>query len=144
GGVSLKQLPELWQVGALATVIIAVGVLLPVVCAWAVLWPRRPMLTSGGVWGVPVGLRGPAVFRLPSPGVAFALAWMLLGFGLRGPRLTMVGGVSLLVYLLTYYYQLEIPLLDKAFWLGGAALLLFVLRALVYLVPRWMRTIELP
>src|SRR5690606_8006181 len=37
GGVSLKQLPELWQVDALATVIIAVGVLLPVVCAWAVL-----------------------------------------------------------------------------------------------------------
>lgn len=144
GGVSLMRLPALWRADAFVALIMVLGVLLPVACAWAVLWPRRRALTSGVVWGVPLGLLALALFWLPSPGVAFALAWMLLGFGLREPRLTMVGGLSLLVYLLVYYYQLEIPLLDKAFWLGGAALLLFVLRALVYLVPRWMKTIELP
>ncbi|CAM3988878.1 GDYXXLXY domain-containing protein [Bordetella muralis] len=144
GGVSLMRWPALWRADAFVALIMVLGVLLPVACAWAVLWPRRRVLTSGVVWGVPLGLLALALFWLPSPGVAFALAWMLLGFGLREPRLTMVGGLSLLVYLLVYYYQLEIPLLDKAFWLGGAALLLFVLRALVYLVPRWMKTIELP
>lgn len=143
-GVSLMRWPALWRADAFVALIMILGVLLPVACAWAVLWPRRHVLTSGVVWGVPLGLLALALFWLPSPGVAFALAWMLLGFGLRELRLTMVGGLSLLVYLLVYYYQLEIPLLDKAFWLGGAALLLFVLRALVYLVPRWMKTIELP
>ena len=144
GGVSLIRLPALWRADGFVALIIVLGVLLPVACAWAVLWPRRHALTSGVVWGVPLGLLALALFWLPSPGVAFALAWMLLGFGLREQRLTMLGGISLLVYLLVYYYQLEIPLLDKAFWLGGAALLLFALRALVYLVPRWMKTIEVP
>jgi len=96
------------------------------------------------VWGVPLGLVALAAFWLPSPGIAFALTWLLLGFGLRDVRLAVVGAISLLVYLVTYYYQLQVPLLDKALWLGGAAALLFVLRALVYLVPRWMRTIDTP
>ncbi|CAM3793902.1 GDYXXLXY domain-containing protein [Bordetella tumulicola] len=144
GGTSLMQLPTLWRMHAIATLLIAAGALLPVACALAVLWPRRQLLTSGVLWGVPLGLLALALFWLPSPGVAFALAWLLLGFGLRDIRLTVVGCVSLLVYLVMYYYQLEIPLLDKALWLGGAALLLFALRALVYLVPRWMQTIDLP
>ena len=144
GGVSLTQLPHLWRANAGLALIIAAGVLLPAVCAVAVLWPRRRALTPGIVWGVPLGLLVLALCWLPSPGVAFALTWMLLGAGLRDLRLLIIGGISLLMYLVVYYYQLSIPLLDKAFWLAGAALLLFVLRALVYLVPRWMHTIELP
>lgn len=144
GGLSLGELPTLWRADPITTLTAAAGVLLPAACAVALLWPRRQGLTTGLMWGVPLGLLGLAVFWLPSPGVAFALAWMLLGFGLRDRRLMVLGGASLLVYLVTYYYQLQIPLLDKALWLGGAALLLFALRALVYLIPRWMRTITIP
>jgi uncharacterized membrane-anchored protein len=72
--------------------------------------------------------------------VGFALAWLLLGFGLNQPRLVIFGVLSLLAYLGVYYYQLDVPLLQKALWLGGAAVLLFLLRGLVWLVPRLMRT----
>lgn len=144
GGLSLVQLPALWQAAPLLAFVTMAGVLLPVACAIALLWPRRQVLTSGLVWGVPLGLLALTVFWLPSPGISFALAWMLLGFGVRDIRLMVVGAISLLMYLVVYYYQLQIPLLDKALWLGGAALLLFALRGLVYLVPRWMGTIVLP
>jgi len=144
GGTSLAQLPMIWSLQPATAVLTAAGVLLPVACALAVLWPRRHLLTAGVLWGVPLGLLALALFWLPSPGIAFALAWMLLGFGLNRSRLTIFGGLSLLLYLVVYYYQLQIPLLDKALWLGGAALLFFFLRALVWLVPRVMRTAEPP
>jgi len=142
GGLSIGQIVDLGQASSGLAAVMLAGVLLPAVCALALLWPRRHVLTSSVVWGVPFGLLVLAGFWLPSPGVAFALTWMLLGFGLRDLRLMVVGAISLLVYLITYYYQLQVPLLDKAIWLGGAAALLFLLRALVYLLPRWMRTIE--
>ena len=144
GGLSIAQLPGLWQANVGLAIVMVAGVVLPAVCAMAVLWPRRHALTSAVVWGVPLGLLALALFWLPSPGIAFALAWLLLGFGVRDLRWIVMGGISLLGYLLVYYYQLAIPLLDKAFWLAGAALLLFVLRGLVYFVPRWMRTIDTP
>src|SRR5690606_17475312 len=50
GGVSLMQLPALWRADAFVALIIALGVLLPVACAWAVVWPRRRVLTLGVVW----------------------------------------------------------------------------------------------
>ena len=106
------------------------------------LWPRRRVLTAGLLWGVPLALLILALFWLPSPGVGFALAWLLLGFGLGLRSLTVFGVGSLLVYLGVYYYQLEVPLLQKAVWLGGGALLLFFLRVMVWLVPRLMRTRE--
>ncbi|MVW71314.1 GDYXXLXY domain-containing protein [Bordetella sp. 15P40C-2] len=144
GGATITHLAALWQGEALFAVIVVAGVLLPAVCALVVLWPRRAVLTSGVVWGTPLGLLLLALFWLPSPGVAFALAWLLLGYGLRDARLTTLGVVGLLGYVMFYYYQLQVPLIDKALWLGGAALLLFCLRALVYWVPRWMKTIEVP
>ncbi|MBO9354372.1 DUF4401 domain-containing protein [Bordetella petrii] len=144
GGTSLTQLPAIWNLNPVTAILTVAGVLLPVACALAVLWPRRRMLTAGVLWGVPLGLLALALFWLPSPGIAFALAWMLLGFGLNRSRLTLFGGLSLLLYLLVYYYQLQVPLLDKALWLAGAALLMFFLRGLVWLVPRLMRTAEAP
>jgi len=111
-----------------------------VAAALAVLWPRRRLLTGGVTWGVPIGLLLLALFWLPSPGVGFALTWLLLGFGLNQSRVMIFGAASLLAYLGVYYYQLELPLLQKALWLSGAAVLLFVLRAAVWLVPRLMRT----
>jgi len=142
GGVSLTQLPVIWQLNPVTALLTVAAVLLPVACALAVLWPRRRLLTAGVLWGVPLGLLALALCWLPSPGIAFALAWMLLGFGLNRSRLTIFGGLSLLAYLVVYYYQLQVPLLDKALWLGGAALLMFFLRALVWLVPRLTRTAE--
>lgn len=140
GGVTAMQLRALWALHPSTAVLTVAGALLPVAVALSVLWPRRRQLTAGMLWGVPLALLVLALFWLPSPGVAFALAWLLLGFGLHKPRLTMLGVISLLAYLMIYYYQLQIPLLDKALWLAGGALLLFLGRLLVWLVPQWMRT----
>lgn len=140
GGISAQHLPAMWQANVQGTLLVVAGALLPAASAMAVLWPRRHVLTAGVVWGVPLALLVLALFWLPSPGVGFALAWLLLGFGLNQLRLVIFGVLSLLIYLAVYYYQLNVPLLQKAMWLGGAALLLFVLRGLVWLVPRLMRT----
>jgi uncharacterized membrane-anchored protein len=139
-GISVIELRAIWQLAPQTAVLIVAGALLPMAAALAVLWPRRRLLTGGVTWGVPIGLLLLALFWLPSPGVGFALAWLLLGFGLNQSRVMIFGAASLLAYLGVYYYQLDLPLLQKALWLGGAALLLFVLRAAVWLVPRLMRT----
>ncbi len=139
-GLAIQQLPVMWQLNPQTAVLVCAGALLPAAAALAVLWPRRHVLTAGVTWGVPIALLLLALFWLPSPGVAFALAWLLLGFGMNQPRVALFGVLSLLAYLGIYYYQLDVPLLQKALWLGGAAVLLFVLRALVWLVPRLMRT----
>lgn len=139
-GISVTELRAIWQLAPQTAVLIAAGALLPMAAALAVLWPRRRLLTGGVTWGVPIALLVLSLFWLPSPGVGFALAWLLLGFGLNQSRVMIFGVASLLVYLGVYYYQLELPLLQKALWLGGAAVLLFVLRAAVWLVPRLMRT----
>lgn len=139
-GVAVTELPAIWHLAPRTAILIVAGALLPMAAALAVLWPRRHLLTKGVTWGVPIGLLLLALFWLPSPGVGFALAWLLLGFGLNQSRVMIFGAASLLAYLGVYYYQLELPLLQKALWLGGAALLLFVLRVAVWLVPRLMRT----
>lgn len=139
-GISAQYLLAMWKSNPQSAVLLLAGALLPAAAAMAVLWPRRHVLTAGVVWGVPIALLALALFWLPSPGVGFALAWLLLGFGLNQSRLVIFGVLSLLAYLGVYYYQLNVPLLQKALWLGGAAVLLFVLRVLVWLVPRLMRT----
>ena len=141
-GLSIMQLPAMWQLNPQTALLVCAGALLPAAAALAVLWPRRRVLTAGVTWGVPIGLLLLALFWLPSPGVGFALAWLLLGFGMNQPRVALFGVFSLLAYLGVYYYQLDVPLLEKALWLGGGAVLLFVLRGLVWLVPRLMRTQE--
>ncbi|MDX3987083.1 MAG: GDYXXLXY domain-containing protein [Achromobacter sp.] len=140
GGISALHLPAMWKLNPQGALLVVAGALLPAAAALAVLWPRRHVLTGGVTWGVPIALLALALFWLPSPGVGFALAWLLLGFGLNQLRLVIFGLLSLLAYLGVYYYQLDVPLLQKALWLGGGALLLFVLRGLVWLVPRLMRT----
>jgi len=139
-GLSIMQLPAMWQLNPQTALLVGAGAVLPAASALAVLWPRRRVLTAGVLWGVPIALLLLALFWLPSPGVGFALAWLLLGFGLNQPRVALFGVFSLLIYLGVYYYQLDVPLLEKALWLGGGAVLLFVLRGLVWLVPRLMRT----
>ncbi|WZB62757.1 DUF4401 domain-containing protein [Achromobacter xylosoxidans] len=112
GGISAQQLPAMWAVNPRSTCWWS-----PAPCchaaALSVLWPRRRVLTAGLLWGVPLALLILALFWLPSPGVGFALAWLLLGFGLGLRSLTVFGVGSLLVYLGVYYYQLEVPLLQR-------------------------------
>uniref|UniRef100_UPI00194032D6 GDYXXLXY domain-containing protein n=1 Tax=Bordetella pseudohinzii TaxID=1331258 RepID=UPI00194032D6 len=140
GGVGVDQLPSLWKLHRLPAFLNIAGALLPAAAALWLLWPRRRVLTRALVVITPLALLVLALFWLPSPGIAFALTWLLLGFGLNKPRLTGFGVLSLLAYLLLYYYQLDVPLLQKAAWLAGAAVLLFLLRVLVWLLPRLMRT----
>jgi len=140
GGVALSQVPALWPIHPVVVLFAIAGAFLPAVAALVVLQPLRAQLNTSLVWGVPLGLLALALFWLPSIGVAFALTWLLLGFALRQKVLAGFGILSLLAYLLSYYYQWQIPLLDKAIWLCGAAALLLFMRALIWLVPRMAGT----
>ncbi len=42
----------------------------------------------------------------------------------------------LLIYLVLYYYQLNVRLLQKALWLAGAGVLLLLMRVVVRRLPR--------
>jgi uncharacterized membrane-anchored protein len=64
-----------------------------------------------------------------------------MSHGLKQRLLTMFGVASLLLYLLVYYYQLNVPLLQKSLWLCAAAALLFLMFLAVQLIPRLTLTI---
>ncbi|VFR27294.1 putative membrane protein [plant metagenome] len=139
GGVPLTGWPALWSLYTPAALALAATVLLPVFC---MAWASAPGLPghapgasrAGPGWrlGACVGVLGLSLLWMPSPGVAFALAWLLLGQALRRPLLTGLGVLGGLGYLLRYYYQLQVPLLDKSLWLalaGGLAWVLYVAAA---------------
>lgn len=67
-----------------------------------------------------------ALLWLRAPGIAVGLALAFAGFATNRVALLVVGLGGVGVYLLRYYYQLDVPLLQKAQWLAlsGAALLL--------------------
>ena len=66
-----------------------------------------------------------------APGISLALALMLLAFALGAPGLAVVGAASLVAGLVTYYYQLSVPLLQKSLWLGAAGVFLVVVHVLL-------------
>lgn len=110
-----------WRLGAqLATV-----ALLPTTAA-LLLQPWRA--ASGRTHGalLVLGALALALLWLRAPGIAFGLMLALIGFAVSRPALLVAGLAGVGVYLLRYYYQLEVPLLQKAQWLAlsGAALLL--------------------
>jgi uncharacterized membrane-anchored protein/uncharacterized membrane protein len=139
-GVQVWELPALWHVSRFSAAFVLLAALWPAAVAVALVWPRRAVLTRSLCWGVPLGLLVLSIFWLPSLGVAYALVWLLLGFALERPRLRMFGQATLLGYLVFYYYALQLPLLEKAIWLAGAGVLLLLLRALLWMVPRLTRT----
>ena len=100
--------------------------LLPAAAACCV--AGRRVLTAG-LLCVPLALLILALFWLPSPGVGFALAWLLLGFGLGLRSLTVRRGQPA-----GLPGRLLLPAgsaaAAKAVWLGGGALLLFFLRVM--------------
>ncbi|VFR45683.1 putative membrane protein [plant metagenome] len=139
GGVPLTGWLALWSLYTPAALAMAATVLLPVFCmAWAStpgqLRQASDAAPPGHGWrlGACAGVLALALLWMPSPGVAFALSWLLLGQALRRPLLTGLGVLGGLAYLLRYYYQLQVPLLDKSLWLalaGGVALVLYVIAA---------------
>lgn len=66
-----------------------------------------------------------------SPGVTLALGLMLLAFALGSSPLLGVAVITLASYMVAYYYQLSVSLLDKAMWLGLAGALLIGLRGVL-------------
>ena len=82
--------------------------------------------------GLPAALLALALLWLPAPGAAVALMWPLLGQACGSRRLGEFGALSLAVYLARYYYQQQVPLLDKGMWLcaTGVAVGLLYLAAL--------------
>lgn len=67
-----------------------------------------------------------AALLVGAQGVAVGLALALLGFALHRPALLGVGLLALAVYLIRYYYQLDVPLLEKSGWLLAAGLVLLL------------------
>lgn len=112
------------------------------------LWPTAQDATSWRIWGpqIAVALLLPlTVWRLVGVrqllpvlcAVAFALIWLrapgvnlgvmlaLTAFASHRPALLATGLLGTGMYLIRYYYQLDVPLLEKSQWLllGGVALL---------------------
>lgn len=136
-GVPVWELPSLWALHPPGAVFLVLAALLPVAVAWAVIRRRRAVLPGTVRIGVPLGLLILGVCWLPAPGIAFGLSWILLGFGLGRPRLMRWGQAVLLIYLVLYYYQLNVPLLQKSAWLAGAGVLLLAMRIVAWRLPRW-------
>ncbi len=66
-----------------------------------------------------------ALIWLRAPGVNLGVMLALTAFALHRPALLATGLIGTGVYLIRYYYQLDVPLLEKSQWLllGGVALL---------------------
>lgn len=100
------------------TVHIAVAVLLPLT-AWRLAGLRRPL---------PLPLLCAIAFALiwlRAPGVSVGVMLALIAFASHRPALLATGLIGTALYLLSYYYQLDVPLLEKSHWLllGGVGLL---------------------
>lgn len=95
---------------------IAVVVLLPLT-VWRLAGLRRalPLLCAIAF----------ALIWLRAPGVSLGAMLMLIAFASHRPALLATGLIGTGVYLIRYYYQMEVPLLEKSQWLllGGLALL---------------------
>ncbi len=141
GGAPLTDLPALWSLYPPAVLASAALGLLPVLCLLLLTQADADGdadgegeggLGPGWRLGAGLGVLGLALMWTASPGVALALTWLLLGHGRARPHLAVFGVLAGLVYLLQYYYHLQVSLLDKSIWLAGAgalALALFILTA---------------
>lgn len=88
-------------------------------------WPRRREVPA---WRLLAWVLAAVVLSwlwLPAPGVTFTLAMMLVAFATGQVVLLALAILALAVYLVAYYFQLAVPLLDKAhaLLLAGGVLL---------------------
>lgn len=135
-GVPVTQLGHLWALHPPTVLLLLAGALLPALAAIAVMRPLRHALPAQMRWRVAIGLLALGILWLPSPGILFALTWTLLGFGLARRGLLALGSVASIAYLCVYYYQLSVPLIDKALWLGSGGLLSAVLAVALWRAHR--------
>lgn len=121
GELLRDSLDPAWRVGAQ----LATAALLPATVA-VLLRPAQAGASRRHAALLLLGAVALAVSWLRAPGIAVGLALALTGFATNRIALLVVGLGGVGVYLLRYYYQLDVPLLQKAQWLAlsGAALLL--------------------
>jgi hypothetical protein len=62
-----------------------------------------------------------------APGITLSLALILIAYARGAIVLLVVAVAALAIYLVAFYYQLAVPLLDKALWLGIAGVALLAL-----------------
>jgi hypothetical protein len=133
--------------------ILGLGVLVsgtPKVVAGLMLFPWRAVVTAIALLGVAVWCAGSlsrvaerqmlfaavvltllVLVALGSTGVVLALLLMLLGFSLGKRPLLALGMLLLAVFLVDYYYSLEVNLLTKSMILVGSGAVLLALRTLL-------------
>lgn len=109
---------------ALVAARLAAAAVLPAT-ALALVWPHRAELSTPRLAGWLLCSLLLAWLWWHAPGASFALVLMLLAFAAGHRLLLAVACLALGSYLVTYYYQLGVPLLSKAQALGiaGAVLL---------------------
>lgn len=107
----------------------AAAAVLPV-AALLLAWPQRHAVPA---WRLAAWLLAAVLLAwlwLPAPGVTFTLAMMLVAFATGQAVLLALAVLALGFYLVAYYFQLAVPLLDKAHALlvaGGVLLLAHLL-----------------
>ncbi|MBV6273055.1 GDYXXLXY domain-containing protein [Alcaligenaceae bacterium CGII-47] len=90
--------------------------------------------------GAPVVLAVASLAWMGAPGIAMALLWIILGYGLARRGLLVFGVLALLAYLARFYYLLDSSLLQKSWILGlTGAWLLSAWFGLRYLIRRSAR-----
>lgn len=82
-------------------------------------------LASGRRWLTVLCAIAFALIWLRAPGVSLGVMLALVAFASHRPALLATALIATAVYLVRYYYQLDVPLLEKSHWLliGGLALL---------------------
>ena len=94
--------------------------------ALAVLWQiHRAYRAFQGAWLAAATIGVAAVGAATTPGLAFAIGLLALGFWRSERILTALGLLFVPVFIVVFYYDLQLTLLDKSLMLmaGGAALL---------------------
>lgn len=120
---TLFWLSDSWH--PVLTVLWLACAVLPVLLLTVFLW-RQQAMSNALRFGAPMVLAVASLGWIGAPGIAMALAWIILGYGLAQRSLLGFGVLALLAYLARFYYLLDSSLLQKSWILGltGAWLLL--------------------
>jgi Domain of unknown function (DUF4401) len=107
---------------------LAMALLLPACTAWLLTrrTPPLPLARRAIVIGIAAAL---ALLWFRAPGLSLGVAVAMVGFAVRRPALLAVGAIGLTLYLPYYYHQIDIPLLQKSYWLLGGGIALLLVRA---------------
>ena len=107
--------------------------IIAVLYAASILWLlQRAHAGFRGPWLAVAAVAALALGAVTTPGLAFAVGLLAIGFWRVERILTALGLLFLPVFLVVFYYNLEISLLEKSFMLlAGGALMLALRQALV-------------